>query len=224
VDASFTYGTQELVIRGEMRRLILFMHMSLDGYVAAADKASGLITADDDTADNATDDDGVMETVVPKLTSDADTLLLGRVVANELLGYWLTAETNDPNLSSGALAYARWATGAHKAVISNTKEQLLWGNSELLLVRNDEDMVRAVSALKRQPGKSIVVHGGVRTVQALARLNLIDEYQLVVHPEAQGDGRRLFKDLPDSLKLQLIEVVALKAGGIFLRYRPKAVA
>lgn len=207
-----------------MRELILFMHMSLDGYVAAANKSSGLTTAEDDTADNVTDDDGIFGTVVPKLTNDADTLLLGRVVADELLGYWLNADANDPNLSSGSLAYARWATGVHKAIISNTEEQLPWGNSELLLVINDEDMVRAVSALKRQPGKNIVVHGGVRTVQALARLNLIDEYQLVVQPVAQGDGKPLFKDLPDSLKLQLVEVVGLKAGGVFLRYRPDALA
>jgi dihydrofolate reductase len=199
-----------------MRALILFMHMSLDGYVAAADRHSELITADDDNAD----DHGEMETVVPKLTNDADTLLLGRVVADELLGYWLTAETNDPNLLPGGLAYARWARGVHKAVLSNAEEQLPWENSELLLVNNDEDMVRAVSALKRQPGKNIVVHGGVRTAQDLARLNLIDEYQLVVHPVAQGDGGPLFKDLQGNLKLQLIEAVELKAGGVFLRYRP----
>jgi dihydrofolate reductase len=204
-----------------MRKLILFMHMSLDGYVAAAGRTSRLTTADDAPADdNNADADGIMETVVPKLTNDADTLLLGRVVADELLGYWLTAETNDPNLSSGGLAYARWATAVHKAVLSNAEEQLPWENSEVLLVTTDEDLERAVSALKRQPGRNIVVHGGVRTVQALARLNLIDEYQLVVHPVAQGDGGRLFKDLPHNLKLQLIEVVELRAASIFLRYRP----
>jgi dihydrofolate reductase len=81
-------------------------------------------------------------------------------------------------------------------------------------------MEGAVSALKRKPGKNIVVHGGVRTAQALARLNLIDEYQLVVRPLARGDGGALFKDLPHNIKLQLMEVVELKAGGVFLRYRP----
>ncbi len=199
-----------------MRKLILFMHMSLDGYVAPAERTSGLTAAEDAPAD----DDGALEMVVPKLTNEADTLLLGRVVADELLGYWLTAETNDPNLSSGGLAYARWATGAHKAVISKVEEQLPWENSELLLVQTDEDMEQAVSALKRQPGKNIVIHGGVRTAQALARLNLIDEYQLVVHPVAQGEGGPLFTGLPNDLKLKLTEVVELKAGAVFLRYRP----
>lgn len=199
-----------------MRKLILFMHTSVDGYVSHADRPPGLTAADDNNGD----DLGEMDTVVPKLTDDADTLLLGRVVADELLGYWLSAETNDPNLSTGAVAYARWATGVRKAILSNTEEQLPWGNSQLVLVKSDEDLVRGVSALKRQPGKNIVVHGGVRTAQDLARLNLIDEYQLVVHPVAQGDGGPLFKDLPHNLKLQLMEVIELKAGGVFLRYRP----
>src|ERR1700680_3560257 len=91
------------LIGGNMRELVLFMHMSLDGYVAAADKSSGATAAEDDTTDDATDGGGVMDTVVPKLTNDADTLLLGRVVADELLGYWLNAEANNSNLSSGNL-------------------------------------------------------------------------------------------------------------------------
>ena len=53
-------------------------------------------------------------------------------------------------------------------------------------------MVQAVDTLKGRPGKNIVVHGGVRTVQALARLDLVDEYQLVVPPVALGEGRPLF--------------------------------
>jgi dihydrofolate reductase len=203
-----------------MRKLILFMHMSLDGYVAAADRTSSVTTAEDARADDSDEDEGVFETVVPELTKHADTLLLGRVVADDLLGYWLTAEAKDPNLSSGGLAYARWATAAHKAVLSNAEEQLPWENSELLHVTTDADMERTVSALKRRPGMDIVVHGGVRTAQALTRLNLIDEYQLVVHAEAQGDGRPLFKDLRRNLKLHLIEVAELKAGAVFLRYRP----
>jgi hypothetical protein len=60
----------------------------------------------------------------------------------------LTAEASDPNLSEGRIAYARWATGAHEAVFSNTQETLPWPDSELLRVRSDEDMVQAVSKLK----------------------------------------------------------------------------
>jgi dihydrofolate reductase len=194
-----------------MRKLTLFMHMSLDGYVAAVDQSAPFGWAGDD---------GALETVVPQLIEESDTLLLGRVLADDLLGYWLNAETTDPELSSGGLAYARWATDARKAVLSNAEDPLLWNNSELLVVRNDHDMVEAVSAIKGQPGKNIVAHGGVRTAQNLARLNLIDEYQLVVHPVAMGVGRPLFKELSNPLELKLVEVVNLRAGAVFLRYEP----
>jgi dihydrofolate reductase len=200
-----------------MRKLVLFMHMSLDGYVKARGKDK---TGKDQTVSSPGEDPGVEEMVVPELIRDADTLLLGRLVADELLEYWLNAEAREPNLHEGSVAYARWATSAHKAVFSHTEETLRWSDSELLLVKNDDDMVQAVNTLKRQPGKNIVFHGGVRTAQALARLNLIDEYQLVVPPVALGDGEPLFRKLSDRLKLRLLEVRELNAGALFLRYEP----
>ena len=125
-----------------MRKLVLFMHMSLDGYVKAPGKDE---TGRDRTVSSPGEDPGVEDTVVPDLIRDADTLLLGRLVADELLGYWLNAEARDPNLDEGAIAYARWATGAHKAVFSHSEETLPWSDSELLLVENDEDMAQAVT-------------------------------------------------------------------------------
>jgi dihydrofolate reductase len=193
-----------------MRELILFMHMSLDGYVAASDETTPMSRGDD----------GIFEKVVPDLMNDSDTLLLGRVVADQLLGYWLSAETNDPDLSPGALAHARWVASAHKVILSGADEQLPWSDSELAVARNDDDIVQAISKLKQQTGKNIVGYGGVRTAQHLARLNLVDEYQLIVHPVALGDGGALFKNLPDRLEFTLVELVELKAGAVFLRHRP----
>lgn len=60
----------------------------------------------------------------------------------------------------------------------------------------------------------------MRTAQNLARLNLIDEYELIVHPVALGNGAALFKDLTNRLELKLVDLVGLKAGAVFLRYRP----
>jgi dihydrofolate reductase len=204
------YDHREREERRTMRELILFMHMSLDGYVAASDETTPMSRGDD----------GIFEKVVPELMNDSDTLLLGRVVADQLLGYWLSAETNDPDLSPGALAHARWVASAHKVILSRADEHLPWSDSKVAVARNDDEIVQAISALKQQTGKNIVVYGGVRTAQHLARLNLIDEYQLIVHPVALGDGGALFKNLPDRLELTLVELVELKAGAVFLRHRP----
>jgi dihydrofolate reductase len=72
----------------------------------------------------------------------------------------------------------------------------------------------------RQPGKNIVFHGGVRTARNLTQLNLIDEYQLVVPAVALGVGESLFGNLPDRLKLRLLQVRELEVGALFLRYEP----
>ena len=50
-----------------------------------------------------------------------------------------------------------------------------WENAELRVVKSDKDMVRAVSSLKKRPGKNMIVHSGVRTARKLIRLGLIDE-------------------------------------------------
>jgi dihydrofolate reductase len=175
-----------------MRKLILFMHMSLDAYVADKGLAWTTIAP------------GLFGSAVPTLTRKSDTLFLGRVIADDLLGYWLNAEAREPGLDKGEIAYARWATKAHKVIISKVDEKLTWENAELRVVKSDKDMVRAVSSLKNRPGKNMIVHGGVRTARKLTRLGLIDEYQLVVHPVLLGSGVSIFESLTSrrALKLQ----------------------
>jgi dihydrofolate reductase len=191
-----------------MRNLILFMHMSLDGFVA--DKGSAWTTVAP----------GLFGTAVPALTKKSDTLFLGRVIADDLLGYWLHAEARDPGLAKGEVAYARWATKAHKVIVSKVEEKLKWENAELRVVKSDKDMVRVVSSLKKRPGKNMIVHGGVRTARNLTRLGLIDEYQLVVHPVLLGNGSSIFESLKNRRALELVRIEDLKAGVILLVYKP----
>lgn len=191
-----------------MRKLVLFMHMSLDGYVASTNKNSSWDT----------DEGDVFETIVPKLISNADTLLLGRLIADELLGYWLNAEASDPTLSKGEVEYARWATSAKKVVLSKVEEKPTWPNAEIRVAKDDEDMLQVITDLKKQSGKDIIVHGGVRTVRDLVRLGLVDEYQLVVHPVILGSGLSIFDGLESMNKLHLKATDKLKSGVVFLDY------
>ena len=193
-----------------MRKLIVFMHMSLDGYVSAADKG-----ADWGSADSSSD---IFASVVPRLIQDADTLLLGRVLSDELLGYWLNLEANTPGASKDELAYARWATGARKVILSKHDEKPKWPNAEMHLVKDDRGMVKAIAAVKQAPGKNIIVHGGVRTARDLARLGLVDEYQLVIHPVILGNGMSIFTDVKDITPLKLKGVEYLKGGALVATY------
>jgi riboflavin biosynthesis pyrimidine reductase len=62
------------------------------------------------------------------------------------------------------------------------------------------DLATEIGRLKQQPGKDIVAHGGAGFAQSIARLGLIDEYRLVVHPVALGAGLSLFTDQFDGIE------------------------
>lgn len=197
-----------------MRKLILFMHMSLDGYASTTDKSVSWGTADSPD---------IFTSVVPRLIKDADTLLLGRVLSDELLGYWLNMEASTPNPSKDELAYARWATAARKVILSRKDEKPKWPNTEMHRVEDDRGMVKAIAAVKAAPGKNIVVHGGVRTARDLARLGLVDEYQLVIHPVILGSGHSIFIDVKGKIPLELKGVEPLTGGALFATYGPTAI-
>jgi dihydrofolate reductase len=192
-----------------MRKLILFMHVSVDDFIAASDNKSAW-----------TSHLGIFEHVVPDLINESDTLLLGRGVADEFLDYWLNAEARDPSLSKGEIAYARWATSTHKVVLAGSKIAIEGQNTQLYVVNNDEETIKAVDKLKKQPGKNIVSHGGVRLSQSLVRLGLVDEYQFVIHPIVLGKGKALFQDITSNIEFKLIMMEKLKDNGIFVRYSP----
>ena len=82
-----------------------------------------------------------------------------------------------------------------------------------------QDLVTGVAKLKAQPGRDIGVPGGVRTGQTFARLGLVDEYILMVHPIAIGAGRPLFTKRTE---LELTRKKAYRTGVMQVRFRPRA--
>jgi dihydrofolate reductase len=74
--------------------------------------------------------------------------------------------------------------------------------------------------LKQKSGKDILAHGGAGFAQSLARLGLIDEYRLLVHPVALGWGLPLFAELPAPMDLKLISTSIFRSGVAAQVYRP----
>jgi dihydrofolate reductase len=75
----------------------------------------------------------------------------------------------------------------------------------------------AVARVKRQPGGDLGVPGGVRTARRFARLGLIDEYVLHVHPVAIGTGKPLFTQ---KTNLKLVSARTYDSGVMQIRYQP----
>jgi dihydrofolate reductase len=73
--------------------------------------------------------------------------------------------------------------------------------------------------MKQQPGRDLGVPGGIRTAQTFVRLGLVDEYVLMVHPVAIGQGQRVFTD---RVNLYLVSAKTYRSGVMRVCYRPRA--
>jgi dihydrofolate reductase len=189
-----------------MRKVFLYMTMTLDGFIAGPNNELDWMSQ---TPDQEQNDD------IVALLNGADAGFMGYPTASGMIPYWSSVAKN-PSASEGEQAIAQAISKLHGIVISNTAEKIEWDNSELLLVQTDDDLIEAVTRLKRQPGKDLGVPGGVRTAQTFVRLGLVDEYVLMVHPIALGNGKRLF---PNKVNLELVSAKTYKSGVMRVCYR-----
>lgn len=181
-----------------MRPLRYSINVTLDG---CCDHRVGVV--DDDLHRNA------MENI-----ARADALLFGRVTYEMMeAGWrWPVPQGSRPEWME---PFARMIDVARKYVVSSTLEQVDW-NAEL--VRGD--LATAVRQLKSEPGKGLLV-GGVTLPRALAELDLIDEYEIVVHPRIAGHGPTLLAGLPKLIDLTLVDRVEFGSGAVAMRYVAK---
>ena len=193
-----------------MRKVILTMHMSLDGFIAGPNGE-----LDWTAADEAVDDD------LPELLSTADTALVGRVLYQGFASYWPSYDITAPSKSKGEIAFANWINEVPKLVFSTTLENAEWQNSRVVAVKSDADIADEVAKLKTQPGKNLVLWGGVRIAQTFAQLGLIDEYWLLIQPKVLGSGQPLFNDIKDRINLKLVSAQPHHTvGAVAVRYQP----
>jgi dihydrofolate reductase len=135
-------------------------------------------------------------------------LLLGRRTYEDFYAVW-------PNRTDNP--FTEVLNNTQKYVASTTlKEPLPWRNSTLL----KGDVAEAVTGLRAQPGKDIVVLGSGELVQTLTKHNLVDEYVLLIHPLILGSGRRLFRDGGAVARLRLVDTETTATGVVIAAYQP----
>jgi dihydrofolate reductase len=180
-----------------MRRVVLQMGVTLDGYVAGlgGEGSWGLPP----------EDPGVRAWKVASLRQ-AGTHIMGRVTYEQMAEHWPTA-TDD---------YAAFMNNLPKVVFSKTLPTAEWAGSRIAR----GDLAEEIAALKNEPGGEIMAHGGAAFVQALSRFGLIDEYRMVILPVALGNGLPLFKDLAKPLRVDLTEAKSFPDGTVIHVYRP----
>jgi dihydrofolate reductase len=189
-----------------MRKVFLYMTTTLDGFIAGPNGELDWMTG---TPDPALDED------ILALLRASDGGLLGYPVATGMIPYWESAAA-DTSASQASREFAAAVNRLHRIIISRQPVDLPWKNAELVIARDDNDLIAAVTELKQQPGNPLGVPGGVRTAQRFARLGLINEYVLHVHPVAIGVGQPLFTQ---KTELQLISAKTYSSGITRLHYQ-----
>ncbi len=183
-----------------MRKLTVFNFVSLDGYYEGPKKG-----------DISWHKFGPEESEYSaEMLSSGKTLLFGRVTYELMASYWPTAEVieKDP-------VVAKAMNESEKIVFSGTLKKAKWNNTHLIRKK----MEKAVSEMKQQPGKDIVILGSGSIVQQLAQKSLIDEFQIMVVPVVIGKGSSMFKDIKPRLNLKLVNTKTFNSGNVLLCYR-----
>lgn len=139
--------------------------------------------------------------------AEADAFLAGRQTFEDLRGYW-------PKLEDDPTGVADYLNQVDKYVVSSTMTDPAWQNSTVL----SGDPIQEVDALKRQPGKDIVVTGSITLCHALIKADLVDEFRLFVYPVVQGRGRPLFPHDCEKPWLKLLDCKSFTSGITFSGY------
>jgi len=180
-----------------MRKLIGAINMTLDGF---CDHTAGI--PDDEIHQHYAD-----------LLSNADTILYGRITY-QLMEYWRTLLEN-PSDEKSMNDFAIAIDKIPKIVFSHTLKNVEWESAKLA----NRDIEEEVLELKQQSGKDILV-GSRSLIIQLMKLNLIDEYQLCIHPVIVGTGLPLFENIKDRTVLKLIKTKTFSGGAVTLYYEP----
>lgn len=182
-----------------MRKIILDLAVSLDGYIEGTNGEIDWITVSDH--DDAPGD------FLGELLDDIDTIFYGRISYD----MWGNFEPGDDMPEGIRTAYEKIRT-KKKVVFSTSKKY----DDPVLTI--DSDIKNRVAEIMNQPGKNIWLYGGGSLITTFINLGLVDVYRLGVYPVILGEGKPLFKDINTRVNLRLTGTKSSGSGVILLKY------
>ena len=185
-----------------MRKIISFMHISLDGFVAGPNGEMNWIKVDEEIFDH-----------VGERISETDTALYGRVTYEMMQNYWPTA-ADKPAATRHDIEHSKWYSKVHKVVLSKTMKDAELTNTTII----SDNLSDRISEIKQQAGEDILLFGSPTATHSLIQQNLIDGYWLFVNPIILGQGIPLFVDINDKIKLKLLTTRQFTSGVTELNY------
>ncbi|GAB1446873.1 dihydrofolate reductase family protein [Flammeovirgaceae bacterium] len=186
-----------------MRKIISFMHLSLDGFVAGPNGEMNWIKVDEEIFDH-----------VGKRISKGDTALYGRVTYQMMENYWPTA-ADKPTASRHDIEHSKWYKNVHKVVLSKTIKGEGVANTTIIsdnLSNHINEIKQSRPATGDSGSEDILLFGSPTATHSLMQQNLIDGYWLFVNPIILGRGIPLFVDIKAQIKLKLLSTRQFTSG------------
>jgi dihydrofolate reductase len=185
-----------------MRKIISFMHISLDGFVAGPNGEMDWITANEEIFN-----------YVGKRISEGDTALYGRVTYQMMESYWPTA-ADKLTASNHDIEHSKWYKTVNKVVLSKSMKGSDLPNTKII----SDNLSNEINEIKQQAGTDILLFGSPTATHSLIQENLIDGYWLFVNPIILGQGIPLFTGIEGKTKLKLLNTHQFACGVTELNY------
>lgn len=180
-----------------MRKIVLDLAVTLDGYIEGPNGEIDWCIMDDDMG-------------FEEFLSTIDTIFYGRV-SYDLWGNFQP----DKNASEAELRLWNGVHSMRKFVFSKQYKE----DPHATFISSD--ILDNIKNIKNQIGKDIWLYGGARLIKTFIQLRLIDIFRISVHPIALGKGKPLFEDLDEPINLNLIKTNKFKSGVVQLIYETK---
>lgn len=183
-----------------MGLLTFSINVTLDGCV---DHQEGI--ADDET-----------HAFFTRLMDASGAMLWGRVTYEMMESYWPAVARGDAEAPPAVREWAAKLQAKAKYVVSSTRNDFPWANSHHIA---GDDLRTGVQKLKDATPAGVLLGSG-KLAAELDRLDLIDEYKLLVHPRIAGHGPTLYQSgLASTRRLELVSSQPLRCGAVVMHYR-----
>ncbi len=190
-----------------MRKIKVQVQMTMNGMMHAKDGAMDWMklpwSAD-------------LESYVQEITDSADTLLLGRKLAEGFIPYWQSVadDSSHPEQAAGK----KFST-MRRIVFSKSQTELPFTGVEVA-----QDLATTVQQLRSEPGGDIMVYGGTDLVNAVVAQSLADEIHLFINPTVIANGSGVFDQVRSMQHYGLLNVFVAACGIVVLVYKPLSYA